>query len=189
VPALERLPLREVYWIVDVLVEVDVIPHVALLRANVLPALQQELAFHQAAAEGHQFLVERYWGFVDHPRDGSVAGIRVDRRASQNERGDLVGESRREHGGHPSALAETDQIHTSTQVVDRHDRFGQNAGTLVSNRSVAFTGGAFDMRNPFALLTGQGATTFVESITVGLANVRAPPHRRVMRRVAIVVAR
>src|SRR5665811_309150 len=47
VPALERLLLREVCRVVDVLVEIDMILNVMLLRVHVLPALQHELALHQ----------------------------------------------------------------------------------------------------------------------------------------------
>ena len=36
---------------------------------------------------------------------------------------DLVGKPRRQHGRHPAALAQADQVHPATQIVDRHHHF------------------------------------------------------------------
>src|ERR1019366_3619548 len=85
VPALEGLFLREVCRVVDVLIEIDMILNVVLLGVHVLPALQHELALHQAPAKRHQLLVKRCGGLVDHLFDRAISGIRVDGRARQHQ--------------------------------------------------------------------------------------------------------
>ena len=111
--------------IVDMLVQIDVILDVVLLGVHVLPALQHELALHQAAAEPDQFVIERGWRGLRHALDRTVARVGVDRRSGEHQRMKLLGESGRQHGGEPTALAEADQVHASTQVVDRDKQFGE----------------------------------------------------------------
>ena len=62
---------------------------------------------------------------MNHALDRPVAGVSVDRRSRKHERVYLVGEARRHHRRHPAALAETDEVHTSPKVVDRHDDLGE----------------------------------------------------------------
>src|ERR1035437_6709106 len=52
------------------------------------------------------------------------ASVSMDAPASTSEF-TLSGESRRHHGRDPTALAKADQIHASTEVIDRNNNFGK----------------------------------------------------------------
>jgi hypothetical protein len=62
---------------------------------------------------------------MSHALDRPVSGVRIDRRAGQNQRLHFLGKTRRRHRRQPSALAKPHKVDATSEVIDRDDEFGK----------------------------------------------------------------
>ncbi|MPL74161.1 hypothetical protein SDC9_19971 [bioreactor metagenome] len=144
VPALEGLGALDIVAVVEMGVKVEVLLHELLVGVHVLPARQHVRPHHPAAARGDEFFIEGQRQPVRHRADRPVPGVGVDRRAGKHQRGDLLGEARREHRAHPAALAQADEDHPAPKVIDHDIELSQ---ILVDVEIAHLLGGGLPVRH------------------------------------------
>jgi hypothetical protein len=166
VPSLEAFGTGDVALVRDVLIEIDVFLQILLFRMHVLPAGEHDLTAHEPAACSDKVAVEAHRQPVSHLLDRAVAGVGVDGRPRQDQAAYLAREPGCIHRRHPPALAQSDEMHGRSEIIDDDVDLSQVRVDVIV---LHLGGGALPVHHQDAIVSGC-AQGFDETLSLGVVD-------------------